>query len=178
MYRLLCQKKAFTINFCLLCKDCLQPMSPRTFYRTIAIAEAVTWTLLIAGMIMKYVFKVGDWPVSVGGFAHGLVFIAYVTTAVLVGLNQRWPARLIVGAAATAFVPYLTIPFDRWLEKKDRLDGGWRTTATAHPRDRHWVDATLRWMLNRPVLLIVVFVVFVGGIMATMLFVGPPGGRA
>ena len=110
-------------------------MSPRIFYRTIAIAEAVTWTLLIAGMLMKYVFKVGDWPVSVGGFAHGLVFIAYVTTAVLVGLNQRWPTKLIVGAAATAFVPYLTIPFDNRLEKQAKLDGGWRTAATSHPRD-------------------------------------------
>ncbi|MDD0858530.1 DUF3817 domain-containing protein [Arthrobacter alpinus] len=61
------------------------------------------------------------------------MFIAYVTTAVLVGLNQRWPKRQIVGAAATAFVPYLTIPFDKWLEKKNMLDGGWRTTATDHP---------------------------------------------
>ncbi|MET4004854.1 MULTISPECIES: DUF3817 domain-containing protein [Arthrobacter] len=153
-------------------------MSPRTFYRTLAIAEAITWTLLIAAMIMKYVFKVGDWPVTVGGFAHGLVFIAYVTTAVLVGLNQRWPVRLILGAAATAVVPYLTIPFDRWLEKKNRLDGEWRTQATAHPHDGHWVQVVLRWMLNRPVLLSVVFVVFVGGIMSTMMFVGPPGGRA
>ena len=153
-------------------------MSPRTFYRTLAIAEAITWTLLIAAMIMKDVFKVGDWPVTVGGFAHGLVFIAYVTTAVLVGLNQRWPVRLILGAAATAVVPYLTIPFDRWLEKKNRLDGEWRTQATAHPHDGHWVQVVLRWMLNRPVLLSVVFVVFVGGIMSTMMFVGPPGGRA
>ncbi len=153
-------------------------MTPRIFYRSIAIAEAVTWTLLIAGMIMKYALKMGDWPVTVGGFVHGLVFIAYVTTAVLVGLNQRWPTKLIVGAAATAFVPYLTIPFDRWLESKERLDGGWRTKATGHARDGHWVDVVLRWMLNRPVLLTAVFVVFVGGIMATMLFVGPPGGRA
>lgn len=153
-------------------------MTPRTFYRTLSIAEAVTWTLLIAGMIMKYALKLGDWPVTVGGFAHGLVFIAYVTTAVLVGLNQRWRPRMIVGAALTAFVPYLTIPFDRRMEKQGRLDGGWRTTATDHPRDGHWVQLVLRWMLNRPVLLSVVFVVFVGGIMATMMFVGPPGGRA
>lgn len=153
-------------------------MTPRIFYRTIAIAEAITWTLLIAAMIMKYVLKVGGWPVSIGGFAHGLVFIAYATTAVLVGLNQRWPKRQIVGAAATAFVPYLTIPFDKWLEKQNMLDGGWRTTATDHPRDSHWVNVVLRWMLNRPVLLSMVFVVFVGGVMATMLFVGPPGGGA
>lgn len=153
-------------------------MTPRTFYRTLAIAEAVTWTLLIAGMILKYGVGVGDWPVKVGGFAHGLVFIGYVSTAVLVGLNQRWPKRLIAGAGATAFVPYLTIPFDRWLERKNMLEGHWRTSVTDHPRDGHWVQVLLRWMLNRPVLLGVIFVVFVGGIMSTMLFIGPPGGRA
>ncbi|MDJ0316120.1 MULTISPECIES: DUF3817 domain-containing protein [Arthrobacter] len=153
-------------------------MTPRIFYRTLAIAEAVTWTLLIAGMILKYAVGVGDWPVKVGGFAHGLVFIGYVTAAVLVGLNQRWPKRLIVGAGATAFVPYLTIPFDRWLERKNMLEGNWRTSVTDHPHDGHWVQVLLRWMLNRPVLLGVIFVVFVGGIMSTMLFIGPPGGRA
>lgn len=153
-------------------------MTPRTLYRTVAIAEAVTWTLLIAGMILKYVFDAGPWPVKIGGFAHGLVFIAYVTTAVLVGLNQRWSVRRIVGAGATAVIPYLTIPFDARLEKNNMLDGGWRTTATDHPHDGHWVQATLRWMLNRPVLLSVVFIVFVGGVMATMLFIGPPGGQA
>ena len=153
-------------------------MNPRILYRSLATAEAITWTLLIAGMILKYGFKAGDWPVTVGGFAHGLVFIAYVTTAVLVGLNQRWRVRLIVGAALTAFVPYLTIPFDRWLERHNRLDGAWRTSATSHPRDGHWVNVVLRWMLNRPVLLSVAFVVFVGGTMAVLMFVGPPGGRA
>lgn len=153
-------------------------MSPRTLYRSVAIAEAITWTLLITGMILKYVFKVGDWPVSVGGFAHGLVFITYVMTAILVGVNQRWRTRQIVGAAATAFVPYLTIPFDKSLEKHNRLDGGWRNTATDHPADGNWVNQLLRWMLNRPVLLSVGFIVVVGGIMASMLFIGPPGGRS
>ena len=153
-------------------------MSPRTFYRTIATAEAITWTLLILGMILKYGVKVGDWPVSIGGFVHGLVFIAYVVTAVLIGLNQRWPKGLIVVASATSVIPYLTIAFDRWLEKRGKLDGAWRTTASNHPGDRKWADVALRAMVARPVLLGVTFVVVVGGVMATMLFVGPPGGRA
>ncbi|ALV45652.1 integral membrane protein [Arthrobacter alpinus] len=153
-------------------------MSPRTFYRTIATAEAVTWTLLIAAMILKYGVKVGDWPVSIAGFAHGLVFIAYVVTAILVGLNQRWPKGLIVVAAATSVIPYLTIPFTKWLENKGRLDGAWRTTVSDHPGDGKWADVALRAMIGRPVLLGVTFVVVVGGVMATMLFVGPPGGRA
>ncbi|WP_104087829.1 DUF3817 domain-containing protein [Arthrobacter sp. GMC3] len=153
-------------------------MSPRRFYRALAIAETITWTLLISAMVLKYVFKVGDWPVSIGGFAHGLVFIGYAMTAVLVGVNQRWRKRLIVGAVATAFVPYLTIPFDKWLEKNSKLDGEWRTTATDHPSDHGFTNVVMRWLLNRPVLFGVSFVVLLGGIMSTMLFIGPPGGRS
>ncbi|MDJ0323517.1 DUF3817 domain-containing protein [Cryobacterium sp. PH31-AA6] len=153
-------------------------MTPRLFYRTIAIAEAVTWTLLIAGMLLKYVAQAGDTWVRIGGFAHGLVFIAYGMTAVLVGVNQRWSLRLIVAAVATAIVPYATIPFDRVLERRGRLDGAWRHTATDDPRDRTWVSVLLRWMLNRPVLLGILFVVGLVSILTTLLIIGPPGGRS
>ena len=152
-------------------------MTPRLFYRTIAIAEAVTWTLLIAGLLLKYVAQAGDIWVRIGGFAHGLVFIAYGMTAVLVGVNQRWNMRLIVAAVATAIVPYATIPFDRVLERRGRLDGEWRHAATDDVRDHTRVSALLRWMVNRPVLLGILFVLGLVSIMATLLFIGPPGDR-
>ncbi|SDK02341.1 integral membrane protein [Cryobacterium psychrotolerans] len=156
-------------------------MSPRLFYRTIAIAEAVTWTLLLTGMLLKYVLlpgETGDLALRVGGTLHGLVFIAYGMTAVLVGVNQRWSLRLMVAAVITAIVPYATIPFDRLLERRRKLDGDWRSTATSDPRDHTWLSVLLRWMLNRPVLLGTVFVVGLVTIMATLLIIGPPGGRA
>lgn len=37
-------------------------MPPRLFYRTIAIAEAVTWTGLITGVPLKYVAEAGGTP--------------------------------------------------------------------------------------------------------------------
>src|SRR5690606_13873618 len=69
--------------------------SPRTFYRLVAVAEAITWTLLIAGLLLKYVFDSGDLGVRVGGTIHGFVFLVYGATAILVGVNQRWPVGLI-----------------------------------------------------------------------------------
>jgi len=154
-----------------------QPFSPRALYRAVAIAEAVTWTLLIGGMILKYLLRAGELGVQVGGFLHGLVFLAYGMTAVLVGLNQRWSVRLIGLALLTAVVPYATIPFDRRLERTGRLDGPWRTTATEDERDHTPLGAALRWVLNHPVLLAVVLVLALAGIFAILLALGPPGGR-
>ena len=151
-------------------------VTPRAFYRVVAIAEAVTWTLLIAGMLLKYVFNAGGLGVLIGGSLHGLVFVTYATTAVLVGVNQHWPVKLIVGAVLTAIVPYATIPFDRWLEKNNKLEGGWRTVATDDPRDHTWISKLLRWFLNHPVALIVVFVAVVVTVVTVLLIVGPPGG--
>jgi len=153
-------------------------VSPRLFYRTVAIVEAVTWTLLIAGLLLKYVAEAGDVFVRIGGFAHGFVFIAYGMTAVLVGVNQRWRPRLIAAAVLTAIVPYATIPFDRLLERRGRLGGDWRRTSTGIARDQGWASVLLRWMLNRPVLLGTLFVVGLVSIMTTLPILGPPGGRS
>lgn len=151
-------------------------VTPRAFYRFVAIAEAVTWTLLIGGMLLKYVAQAGGLGVLIGGSLHGLVFVTYAATAVLVGVNQRWSVKLIVGAVFTAIIPYATIPFDHWLEKNDKLEGGWRTVATDDPRDHTWIDRLLRWFLNHPVALVVVFVSAVIAIVTVLLILGPPGG--
>jgi integral membrane protein len=151
-------------------------VSPRLFYRTLAFVEAVTWTLLILGLLMKYVWDLGDLGVRVGGSIHGFVFLAYAGTAVLVGLNQRWSIRLIALGVLTAVVPYATIPFDLWADRTGRLDGTWRRTATDDPRDRSWVDRLLRWFLTHPLLLVMLFVVALVVIFATLLTIGPPGG--
>lgn len=150
-------------------------LSPRRFFRILAVAEAVTWTMLIAGMLAKYVFDAGTVGVRVGGSIHGFVFIAYAMTAVVVGLNQRWSARLMIAGIATAIVPYATIPFDLWVDRTGRLDGPWRTTATDDPRDHTLVGRLLRWLLVHPVLFAVAFIGGAVVIMAVMLVAGPPG---
>ncbi|MFP7761537.1 DUF3817 domain-containing protein [Marisediminicola sp. LYQ134] len=152
-------------------------MSPRLFYRTLSIAEAVTWTMLLTGMFLKYVVDVTDVGVTIGGAAHGFVFLAYCMTVVVVGLNQRWSVGLMIGGFASAVVPYATIPFDRWLERRDRLTGGWRRTAVeGDPRDSRPLDRLVRWLIRHPVLFGALFVVALVAVYATLLVVGPPGG--
>lgn len=148
--------------------------TPQRFFRGVALAEAVTWTLLIAAMIAKYGFDAGDLPVRVAGGLHGFVFIVYAFTALVTGLNQRWAAGVTAGAVATAVVPWATIPFDRWAHRTGRLEGPWRTQATADPRDGTVVDRALRWLLTHPVLFVVGFVVTCVVVMSVLLMLGPP----
>jgi integral membrane protein len=151
-------------------------VSPKRLFRALAIAEAVTWTILIVAMILKYAAGV-EWAVLVGGSIHGFVFLAYAFTAVLVGVNQRWSVGLIALGVVTAVVPYATIPFELWLVRRGLLEGDWRHERTEHPADGNWVNRMLRWFLARPVLLTVVAVVGIAAVFTALLVLGPPGGR-
>jgi integral membrane protein len=151
-------------------------VSPKRLFRALALAEAVTWTILIVAMILKYAAGV-DAAVLVGGSIHGFVFLAYAFSAVLVGVNQRWSLGLIAFAVLTAIVPYATVPFELWLVGRGRLEGGWRRQVSDHPADGTWVNRMLRWFLARPVLLTVVAVLGIAVVFTALLVVGPPGGR-
>lgn len=149
-------------------------LSPRRFFRVLAFAEAVTWTLLIAGMILKYGFDAGALPVRIGGSIHGFAFIAYAITVVVVGLNQRWKASRVALGIVTAVVPYATIPFDLFVDRRGLLDGAWRREASNDPRDHTIVGRLLRWLLNHPVTFAVSLALAVVVIMTVLLFLGPP----
>ena len=149
-------------------------MSPRTLFRSFAVAEVVTWSLLIVGMVLKYVVRVGDWPVSVAGPIHGFVFLAYLVAGVVVAVNQRWSAGVTVAALASAVVPFASLPVERWIDRRGLLVGDWRRTATDDPRDRRPLDRLLRWMLGHLVPALVLLVVAVVVVFAVLLAAGPP----
>jgi integral membrane protein len=149
-------------------------VTPRQLFRTLAIAEAVTWTLLIAGMIAKYALQWCGLGVSIGGFAHGLVFLAYGLTVLLVGVNQRWNLRLMALAVLSAVVPYATIPFEIWASRSGALAGSWRRDVTADRRDHTWYAGVLRWMLRHPAILVITLVVVLAIVMTVLLIAEPP----
>ncbi|GLK18276.1 hypothetical protein GCM10017602_27580 [Herbiconiux flava] len=154
----------------------LEGMSPRLLYRAVSIAEAVTWTALIAAMVARYAAGAEVPFFFAIGLAHGTVFIAFVVTTVVVGLNQRWPWWLIVVAGLTAVPPYGTLVMDAVLERRRRLEGDWRTEAGSDPRDRTPIDRLLRWFLRHPWMFAVVLVVVVAVLTTVALVAGPPVG--
>jgi len=151
----------------------LTRLTPKTLYRIVAIAEAITWTLLITGLILR---ATADLPIAVtiGGSIHGFVFLTYGATAVLTAINQRWSVGLGVLAVVTAIVPYATIPFDRWAHRTGKLEGSWRREATDDPRDQRWFDRLVRWMLNHPYLLAALILLAVVVLFTVLLLIGPP----
>lgn len=152
-------------------------MSPSRLFRTAAVAEAITWALLIAGMLQKYVFEAGDWGVSIGGGLHGLVFIAYCVIAVIVAVNQRWSLGRSSLSVAAAVIPFATIPLEIAFARSGALRGAWRTEASDDPRDSRLIDRVVRWWVARPLLFGAIATVAVVAVFATLLVVGPPGGR-
>ena len=111
-------------------------MPPRTLYRRIAVAEVVTWALLLLGMFLKYVTRTTDLAVSVFGLVHGVVFIAFCLVTVLLWVDQRWTARDGVLGLLSAVPPFLTVWWERRLERRGAL-AEW---LAARPRRRGTVQ--------------------------------------
>ncbi|EXJ50836.1 MULTISPECIES: DUF3817 domain-containing protein [Microbacterium] len=149
--------------------------TPLSLFRTLAFAEAVSWTLLIAGLVVR---ATTGWApaVTIGGGIHGFVFLSYGATVVLVALNNRWLAGPTAVALISAIVPYATIPVELWVHRRGLLAGAWRVEAAADAADARWYDGPLAWFLRRPWLLFVGILVAVAAIFAVLLILGPPGG--
>ena len=148
-------------------------MSPRRLFRTVALAEAVTWALLLLGMVLKYVTGTTELGVRVFGMAHGVVFVAFCVTTVVVAVDRRWSAGRVLLALASAVPPFATVPLDRWAERRGWLAETWRLAAG--PGDGPF-DRPAAWLVRHPARGVATAVVAVAALTGAALLVGPPAG--
>lgn len=149
-------------------------MTPKTLFKIVATAEMVTWAGLIVGMIFKYALG-NDSIIPITGGIHGFVFLCYGVTAVFVWVNQKWkPGVGIVGLIST-IIPFATVPFEVWAQKRGLLEGGWRLAAGGE-QPRNFPEHVQAWVLRRPVIAIVLVLIVVVAVFSTLLWLGPPGG--
>ncbi|MGO4250316.1 DUF3817 domain-containing protein [Paenarthrobacter sp. RAF54_2] len=148
-------------------------MQPRTLFRTVAFAEAVTWTLLLIGLFLKYVTHTTEVGVSIAGGIHGFVFLCYAATAAFTWINQKWPARTGLLAIVSAVIPYVTIPVEKSLDRRGLLAGGWRF-APGGEEPQGGLEKGQAWILGNPILAIAIVLVGVAGVFSFLLFMGPP----
>ena len=146
-------------------------MSPVRLYRLVARAEAVTWALLLTGMVLKYVTETTELGVQVFGMVHGVVFIAYCLATVLLSVDQKWPlSRLALGLVA-AVPPFATVPFEAYAERSGLLGADWRLRSQA---PSGLAERIASWLLRRPLQGLLVGLVAVAGLTGVALAVGPP----
>ena len=151
-------------------------MTPKKLFRLFALAEAVTWALLIGGLILRATVGVPSVAFTIVGGIHGAVFLTYAVIASITGVNQRWGFGRTALGVALAIVPYATIPFELFVQRSGKLEGDWRREHSGDARDDHWFDRLYRWFIIRPALLTLVMFAVVAAIFATLLLIGPPGG--
>ncbi|KGH46571.1 MULTISPECIES: DUF3817 domain-containing protein [Modestobacter] len=90
-------------------------------FRVVAIAEAVSWVLLLAGMFVKRVLEASELGVQVFGPVHGAVFVVYVVVTLLAWRVLRWTPATGLLALAASIPPLVTIWFERWARRTGRL---------------------------------------------------------
>ncbi|RBP67064.1 integral membrane protein [Brevibacterium sanguinis] len=149
-------------------------MTPKRFFNFFAVAEAITWAMLITGMILKYGTETTEIGVRIGGSVHGFVFLCFVLAVILVGVSQRWHVGRILMGLVAAVVPFATIPFEIVSARAGALDGQWGLGADGR-EPRGPLERLCAWAIRSPWLaagvgLLVVIVVF-----TALLVVGPPG---
>jgi integral membrane protein len=148
-------------------------VSPLRLFRRVAVAEAVTWALLLCGMVLKYGTHTTELAVRVFGMAHGVVFIAYCLTTVVVAVDQRWSrGRLLLGLVSSV-PPFATVLFDRYAERRGALAGSWRLRASA---PAGVVDRAVAWLVRNPGSGVVAGLAAVMVLTGIALMAGPPGG--
>ena len=99
----------------------IQPHVLARAFRVVAVAEAVSWALLLAGMFVKWVLRTSEVGVQLAGPVHGAVFVAYVLVTLLAWRVLRWPLGTAVLALAASVPPFTTVWFERWAQRAGRL---------------------------------------------------------
>lgn len=148
-------------------------MSPLLLFRRVAVAEAVTWALLLLGMVLKYVTGTTELGVRVFGMLHGVVFIAYCLTTALVAVDQRWSRGRALLGLLSSVPPFATVLFDRYAERRGALSPSWRLRAD-RPAGR--VEALAAWLVRNPLHGAATGALAVVALTGLALLVGPPAG--
>ncbi|MGN6161970.1 MAG: DUF3817 domain-containing protein [Marmoricola sp.] len=144
---------------------------PLSVFRCVALAEAITWALLLAGMVLKYGTHTTDLAVRVFGMIHGIVFITYVVTTVTVWVDQRWTARRGVGALLASIPPFATYAVEVLAVHRGWIGESWRlrtSAGTSRP------ERAVRWVLVAPVRGLIAAVGVIVVLTGVALLVGPP----
>jgi integral membrane protein len=96
--------------------------SSLSIFRKVAIAEGISYLLLLfVAMPLKYF---ADLPLYVKytGWAHGLLFVLYAATLVLAWQEQKWKFGKAVLIFLASLLPFMPFVVDRKLKDESALN--------------------------------------------------------
>ena len=95
----------------------------RRIFRSVALAEAISWAALLVGMYLKWVAGTTEVGVQVFGPIHGTIFLVYCGVALAAASVFRWSGKVTLLALACAVPPFATWLFERWALRRGLLTG-------------------------------------------------------
>ncbi|MDM4718860.1 DUF3817 domain-containing protein [Micromonospora sp. WMMA1363] len=98
-----------------------------------AIAEAISWVALLAGMAVKYGPPDNELGVQIFGPIHGGLFLAYGVVVLMVARLRRWGLVSTGAALLCAVPPFATLAFERWARRRGLLTDTSAPTRDAAP---------------------------------------------
>jgi len=93
--------------------------SPLGRFRKVALAEGISFILLLMAMPFKYLY---DMPqgVKIVGWIHGFLFILYMIMLLNVKLSNKWSVTKSLIAFLASLIPFGTFVLDRSLRKEEQ----------------------------------------------------------
>ncbi|CAG7619043.1 DUF3817 domain-containing protein [Leucobacter soli] len=137
-----------------------------------AFAEAVTWAGMLAALLVRF-SGATDALVGPAGGIHGFVFLTYCVATACVWIDGRWlPGTGLTGLLASV-IPFATVFFELWADRRGLLAGSWRLGAGGE-QPRMFAERVLAWALRYAALAIGVGVALVIAVFLVLLWLGPP----
>jgi integral membrane protein len=86
-----------------------------TLYKIAALSEALGWTLLIIGIMIRHFY----WPgyniaVPIAGQIHGTLFLIYFAVLITTYTSLRWSRKKFLIAILAGIPPYGSLMFEQW----------------------------------------------------------------
>ena len=103
--------------------------NPVTQFRIIALAEGISFLVLL-GIAMPLKYAAGNpEPVKIVGWIHGGLFVLYLLATYRAAQYGNWPGKLIFQALAASFLPFGPFILDHKLKREEALKAAASTSA-------------------------------------------------
>ncbi|QBE48464.1 DUF3817 domain-containing protein [Leucobacter triazinivorans] len=94
----------------------------RVLFRATAIAEAISWAGMLTALAIKYPLHGSPLPVTIWGWVHGIAWLAFVAACIAATIRFRWSWWALPAGLMLSVIPFLTLPFEIWMNRTGRLD--------------------------------------------------------